>query len=597
MKRISRPYPLLLLSIFCLLTGESCTPQSAQAEWTIADLRVLDPVDNAPSPSTDILAVYTRIIGFDLEIRVDLLDLPLIPDYRLQILLDTLPGGIPGDLVIDLPADSSPTVTPANTNIIPRVIRNPWLDTIIVSVNRRAVPQPFTIKVISYVNGEPNPIDETAPVRSDELPPIQRAPLALVFWDVFPGATPAQALRLLDGAHTGPRGERHGLKHILDAAGRYAIPIALLDLKTPASLAALNYFGVLPQLQNLSSRNLLILPDVAYGDPAATALVFSRRSAAGFGLPGSQFAYSPSGFRADYLAQFIPLDNATRLAVSRRTRLIPLPAPDDIQATQDGPSLDLRRALVDAALSGDSTRLVVVGGDLPRSTWGNEDMADPTFAWLAAHPWIHPLTDEDLLTFPAASENGQTPQPASRTSSILTELEGASKTPLTDSAWQTYFMLTSPTGDEKLKALRLNYIGQVGELLAAARWAEHPSVNSICDKDLKGDATAECVLSNLKYFAILDPAGGFMTNLFYLDGSGPHQLVGPSSQFTIGLSDPSEWHPELGQAADPSAIPGAFSDDSQTWAAYTAQSSPGSIEFTSPDDSRVKTYKLVENGI
>jgi hypothetical protein len=158
-------------------------------------------------------------------------------------------------------------------------------------------------------------------------------------------------------------------------------------------------------------------------------------------------------------------------------------------------------------------------------------------------------------------------------------------------------MLTSQTSDEKLKALRLNYLGQVEELLAAARWAEHPSVKSDCDKDLNGDGTLECELSNLKFFAILDPAGARMSDLFYLDASGPHQLVGPSSQFTIGLSDPSQWHPELGQAADPSVIPGAFSDDNQTWRVYTAQVSPGSIEFASPDGSRVKTYALTENGI
>ncbi len=34
----------------------------------------------------------------------------------------------------------------------------------------------------------------------------------------------------------------------------------------------------------------------------------------------------------------------------------------------------------------------------------------------------------------------------------------------------------------------------------------------------------------------------------------PHSL-------TVGLSDPSEWHPENGEAADPSVIPGAFADD------------------------------------
>ncbi len=104
MKRTSRPFLFLLASVFCLLPITACAPVSPSQDWTVADLRVLDPLDSAGSPSTDILAVYTRTIGFDLEIRVDLLDLPLIPDYHLQILLDTLPGGNPWDQVIDIPA-------------------------------------------------------------------------------------------------------------------------------------------------------------------------------------------------------------------------------------------------------------------------------------------------------------------------------------------------------------------------------------------------------------------------------------------------------------------------------------------------------------
>jgi hypothetical protein len=157
-------------------------------------------------------------------------------------------------------------------------------------------------------------------------------------------------------------------------------------------------------------------------------------------------------------------------------------------------------------------------------------------------------------------------------------------------------MLTAPTSDEKLLALRPNYLGQVGELLAAARWAEHPSGQADCDHDLNSDGQPECVLSNRTFYAILDPTGARLTNLFYLDGTGPHQLVGPSSQFTIGLSDPSEWHPELGEAADPSDIPGAFSDDTTTWMLYNPIVTPEGITFTSPD-GRLKTYQLMENGI
>jgi hypothetical protein len=133
------------------------------------------------------------------------------------------------------------------------------------------------------------------------------------------------------------------LKHIIDSAGQYGIPVALLDLKTPSSLAALGYMGIMPQIQKLTSLNLLILPDVAYGDPANVSLTYSRRASAGFGLPASEFAYSVSNDMLGVQAQFLPLDNASHLASFGGTRLIPLPPADAIQATQDGPSLDVLR--------------------------------------------------------------------------------------------------------------------------------------------------------------------------------------------------------------------------------------------------------------
>jgi hypothetical protein len=216
------------------------------------------------------------------------------------------------------------------------------MDTVTVRFNHIDIPQPFTLQFTSFTPDESDPADVTNPVRSDAFPPVQRAPLALVFWDVFPAATPAQALRRWAGAHTGPNGGRHGLKYILENAGQYGVPVALLDLKTPASLAALDYLGITPQIRSLTSRGLLILPDVAYGEPANISLGFSRRAAAGFGLPASLFVYNTaSNLQSSYQAQFLPLDATSHLTHTGGTRLIPLPAADAIQATQDGPTLQL----------------------------------------------------------------------------------------------------------------------------------------------------------------------------------------------------------------------------------------------------------------
>jgi hypothetical protein len=40
-----------------------------------------------------------------------------------------------------------------------------------------------------------------------------------------------------------------------------------------------------------------------------------------------------------------------------------------------------------------------------------------------------------------------------------------------------------------------------------------------------------------------------------------HQVIAPSSQFVVGLSDPSNWDLSAGRKADPAVILGAFADD------------------------------------
>ncbi len=50
----------IVLLVFALLPMAACTPASFHRQWAVADLRLLDPVDQDSSPSTDILAVYTR---------------------------------------------------------------------------------------------------------------------------------------------------------------------------------------------------------------------------------------------------------------------------------------------------------------------------------------------------------------------------------------------------------------------------------------------------------------------------------------------------------------------------------------------------------
>jgi hypothetical protein len=428
---------------------------------------------------------------------------------------------------------------------------------------------------------------------------VNRAPVLVAFWDTFQVTTPTLALRRWDGAHTGPLGDRHGLVHILNGASQYGIPVALLDIKNPASLAALGFMGNVPKVRALYARGLLILPDTAFGEPADVILGLNHRAAVGFRLPDSQFVYASSfdpSSLPGYHAWFLPLTNSSHLVNSGGARLIPLPSANAIEATKNGPALDVRRALINVAVSPDPADLAVLGGSLPNSTWGSSEMAYPTFEWIAAHPWIQPLDGLGLLTFPVlAKQVPPTSSPAK--TSWLDDLQSAPENVVTRLAWQTYLTLTSETADRQLQVLQNTYLGQVRELLEAANWVENPAPRTDCMEDLNGDGRVDCILANRTFFAILDPAGARLALLFHMDEKGPHQLVGPSSQFVVGLSDPSEWNPENSKAADPSVIPGAFSDTTHTWIEYAPTFRPDGITFTSPEYNRVKIYRLMENGI
>jgi hypothetical protein len=613
----------ILLTASCLLLTASCaTAQAANPPWAYADLRRLDPSADTSAPAADLLAVYTRTAGYDVQIRLDLLDLAFTDDSRLEVQLWDNALYARSPLVIQIPSSGRiQLIQPPGVDspLQVRLIRDPGLDTLTISLNHYFIAERYHFDITTYSPASSTPADEALDIRSDGSPPPTRAPLLLAFTDSYPAYTPAQALRRWDGAHTGPNGGRHGLRHVLDNAGRYGIPLALLDLKTPVSLSALDFIGQTGQVQRLADDRLLILPDVVYGEPADVSLAFSRQAAQAFGLPASLISYAPGlDLSPIYRFQFVDLPDATHLARRLGQTLIPLPTLADGQATGDGLSLEVRRLLIQSALSPDPADIVVLGGSLPHSTWGNADMAAASFAYIAAHPWMWPLNGEDLMSFPSGGTAASIPSPTPAASMpiyttqgqvtnydsltlqarLLTELGSASENPLTDSAWQMYFALTAPGADAALQAVRAQYLGEVGVLLAASRWAEDPYTLSACSLDLDYDGQTECLLASSKFFAVMETDGARLAFLFSRDGKRVHQLIAPSAQFALGLSDPSEWEPARGEAADPVQIMGAFSDTTGSFASYTPSWSPdGTLALISTEAIRTKTFRLSEDGL
>ena len=47
-------------------------------------------------------------------------------------------------------------------------------------------------------------------------------------------------------------------------------------------------------------------------------------------------------------------------------------------------------------------------------------------------------------------------------------------------------------------------------------------------------------------FIVIEKDGGYIPFVFTRDAQGIHQIIGPTWEFIIGLSDPSSWDIKLG---------------------------------------------------
>jgi len=504
---------ILIAGIFLTVSLSGCLspPMDVSHPWATT-LRALDPAD-ADTPAHDITAVYLRPSGDMLQIRIDLLDFQNPKDLSIEILIESDATPQPPPLIIYIPTSAAST----------RVRLDPLLDTVIVEVPLSETPSRPRVDVYT-------PEDKITNLTLDGPVPNNTVPLLLTFYDTFAGRFPAEALRSWDGAHTGPRGERHGLKHLLEAAEEYRIPVALFDLGKPENLSVLDAMGILPTIETLENQGLLIFPENDF--------------------------------------QFIYLENPTHLyrPLFSKTTYLPIASETDTnQPTPEGPSLEVRRALLDTALNADDQDLLVLGGSFQYSTWGNPDMVGVTMAYFASRPYIHVLSADDLMDFPTRSGKPE-------------ELSGPSNKPLSDLE-SHYRDLTQPV------------------LSFAQHWEGSPI--SACGSDVDKDGGVECVLAGDNYLAILDPQGARLTYLFAVerDTFYPSQLIGPSWQVAVGLSNPSTWDLSAGEAADSGAYPGAFADADDPFKPYEPVIDGKTVTFISLDGTLTKTFKLTETGI
>ena len=277
--------------------------------------------------------------------------------------------------------------------------------------------------------------------------------------------------------------------------------------------------------------------------------------------------------------------------------------------------------MLSAALSTDTSDLVVVGGNLSQSLWGEDSIAPLAFRFISTHPWIRPMDSAQLSSFPKQKTaispfsgckdilctlqfpdntlftSTGTPIPSSLTGVQLTDiyrqaLSALPKNIYTQYAVNAFLSLTSATSSSNLIELKQNYLHQVGYLIYAAQWSHNPTHILSADLDVDWDGMPEIILASDQFIAILEPDDGRMV----LAGSKYDLWIAPSSLFAVGLGSPENWKLGFGSASDLQVIPGAFSDPTYPSFPYTISIEPNQVTLTHPDFPLQKTVQLTSTG-
>lgn len=538
-----------------------------------------------------------------------------------------------------------------------RVQRDPILDSLTISLNRFALSAgldsfsrigPYRLQVLLTPAGSKDLSDLLTPISGD-APAPPPAQVLFAFWNSFPAYSPLTALRRWDGAHTGPLGGRHGLFNLLRTAHAANIPVVLLDLKNPSWVSALDFADERQILHDMLAARLLVLPDVlpetTYSplplEPWVTEriLEINRLKAPAFGLSSSQFLFAPSELpNGDVQTRLVfipsaepdpgsPPRSTTSIGHLHGYRVLPIPYYDTssapLQAATDGLSLEVRQSLIETAIASGYTQqaglstIFVLGGPLTASTWGVPENARAAFHYLNAHPWIKPLDGYDLLSsafeIQSRTDNpnlitfdsrGEESSPVIISSEAVQELldalRRAPSNPIGGAAWDAYIATFAPlyAPSPDLPALRAQYLGDIWSLIEAAEWAENPEAISNCNLDPDHDGYTECILASERLYTQFETDSGMLTHAFSITPSRVrddevHQLIAPSSQMIVGLSDPLFWDLSAGSAADPYVINGAFNEGGTD---YQTNLTGSTLEFISAKMGLRKIFRLIPEG-
>jgi hypothetical protein len=581
-------------------------------DWKYADLRLLDPADSV-RPDQDLIAVYDRLEISSFKLRLDFLDLNEYLGKDIYIPIDTNLGGSrqlvsagSGNLATDFMWDYLIKITDSgaaelldqNYTVQARselfIIYDSFQDRIVIDIINNELPiYPGRTKLqVIVTEPESSIITDKSQAFVVDGPSPARAQVMLAFWNTFSSITPAQTLRSWAGAHSGPMSTRHGLEYLLNAASRTKSPVYLFNFSTPENYSALTYLGVERKLQNLSRSGILNIVGIEESWDKNLKVLY---------------------LRDDNNNNFGDIDYANKKEINQSCNLTP---GNSSSAYVHGLSTECVKTLITYAVEYSSSPLVL-GGDFSVSSFGVPDDSNEIFGYFATHPWIQILSLPQLkaegylisdtpLTFDLfqterliGSASTQVALAGGNNSSQVTIFDALQQSPnnqITKLAWQVYTSLTQ-NDSQQIQDLRNKYIGQIGGLVVAAKWAEAPGIQQSCNEDIDYDTVKECILSNEQTFLIIDPEGGYISFAFSANDQGIHQVIGPTWEFYVGLSDPSSWDASLGLRGDSAQILGAFQDPFADWNTYQPSVMSDQVILSTHDDAITKSISISGNRI
>ena len=546
------------------------------SDWQYSNVRVIDPID-ARGSTPDIIAVLTKFDSNAIKIRIDFLKLSQEENYELGIYIDAKPGGnklityhnFQWDYLITYDNSGSIHLHSQNLGEVNYTklrasidYRDNYLLITMGNIDRYMDSNTKIFIVATHSSASTLVSDQAGPflVGGSPPPPIE---LSFVFWNVLDSSTPATILRSWAGAHTGPQSSRHGLYYLLNAAETWEIPINICNFSDPEIAFALDYVQASDFSNKLLENGTINTSDScnidAYENNPPELLL------------SNHLLENPSGFIALILNQHFASTNDQ----------------------------------------------IIIGDDLSESILGTPEAVHSIFSYITSHPWIRVTGYPDsLVQLIDSRQDINIIEVQNRSilytitgvpiysglsdldiqTSVRIELASLPTNIIAEWAADIYTMLVK-SYSPNITLSRGSYLSQLGHFIEAAKWAENPSDMNTCEIDIDWDGEPECILATPNTFLTFELVGGYLAFAFHINSSGAHQIIGPTTQFGVLRSDPSELLSTRGIAGDQGQIIGAYADPLSSLKKYSGTPVSSTHLYLVSVDLNVTKSFIIQNNV